>query len=69
VLSPDAIPERFRMRAHEFGESVTLQITQGQRTLHRQGFRRLPANTSIGFSGEWASQVDFSGDPVKIDVV
>jgi hypothetical protein len=42
---------------------------QAQRILYRQKLRRLLANTSIDLSGEWAKRVDFSGEPLKIEVV
>ncbi len=68
VLSPDAVPGRFRIRSPEFCHHATLEVTQGQRVLYRQIFRRLLANTSISFSGDWTKQVDFSGEPLKIVV-
>jgi hypothetical protein len=69
VLSPDALPNRFRIRSHEFRNHITLRVVQGQRALYSQKFRRLLANTSIEFSGEWAKGVDFSGEPLKIEEV
>jgi hypothetical protein len=69
VLSPDALPSRFRIRSHEFRNNATLKVTQGPRVLYRQKFGRLLANTSIVLSGEWAKSVDFSGEPLKIEVV
>jgi glycerol-3-phosphate dehydrogenase len=68
VLSPDALPGRFRLRSHEFRNHVTLKVMQGQRPLYSQKLRRLLANTSINLSGEWSNRVDFSGEPVKIEV-
>jgi glycerol-3-phosphate dehydrogenase len=68
VLSPDALPGRFRIRSHEFRDHITLGVRQGQRVLHRQKFRRLLANTSIDLSSEWAKNVDYSGEPLKIEV-
>jgi glycerol-3-phosphate dehydrogenase len=69
VLSPDALPGRFRIRSHDFRGQATLEVTQGQKVLYRQKFRRLIANTSINLSGEWTKRVDFSGEPLKIEVV
>jgi hypothetical protein len=69
VLSTDALPSHFRIRAHEFCDHITLQVTQGPRVLHRQKFGRLLANTSINLSGVWAKHVDFSDEPLKIEVV
>jgi glycerol-3-phosphate dehydrogenase len=66
VLSPDALPGRFRVRSHEFRNHGFLHITQGQKVLYSQKFRRLVANTSINLSGEWTDRVDFSGEPLKI---
>jgi hypothetical protein len=66
VLSPDALPDRFRIRSHEFRDQATLTVMQGQRVLFRQNFRHLLANTSINLSSEWVRSVDFSGDPVSI---
>ena len=68
VLSPDALPGRFRIRAHKFRNHITLNVMQGQKILYSQKFRRLLANTSIELSGEWAKYVDFSSEPVKIEV-
>jgi L-2-hydroxyglutarate oxidase LhgO len=68
VLSPDALPSRFRIRSHEFREHITLKVIQGQRVLYRQEFRRLLANTSINLSGEWAKRVDFSSEPLRVEV-
>jgi L-2-hydroxyglutarate oxidase LhgO len=68
VLSQDALPGRFRLRSREFRDHSTLTLRQGDRILHRQRFRRLPANTSINLSSEWAQHVDFSGEPVTIEV-
>jgi hypothetical protein len=68
VLSPDALPDRFRIRSHEFRNNIALQVRQGQRVLHRQKFRQLSANTSINLSGEWSKHVDFSGEPLKIEI-
>ena len=69
VLSPDALPSRFRIRSHEFRDQERLKVMQGQRILFQQKFRRLLANTSINLSSEWVTHVDFSGEPVKIIVV
>ncbi|HET8562428.1 MAG TPA: FAD-dependent oxidoreductase, partial [Candidatus Binatia bacterium] len=68
VLSPDALPGRFRIRSHEFRNQITLMVRQGQRVLYSQKFRRLLAKTSIDLSGEWAKRVDFSSEPLKIEV-
>jgi NADPH-dependent 2,4-dienoyl-CoA reductase/sulfur reductase-like enzyme len=68
VLSPDALPGRFRIRSHEFRDHITLKVRQGQRVLHGQKFRRLLANTSIDLSSEWAKNVDYSGEALKIEV-
>ena len=70
VLSLDALPRRFRIRSHAFRDQdqITLKITQGQRVLYAQKLRRLLANTSITISGEWAKHVDYSGEPLKIEV-
>ncbi|HEU0293150.1 MAG TPA: FAD-dependent oxidoreductase [Anaerolineales bacterium] len=68
VLSPDALPSRFRLRSYEFRNHITLKVMQGQRLLYSQKLRRLLANTSINLSGEWAKRVDFSSEPLKIEV-
>jgi L-2-hydroxyglutarate oxidase LhgO len=68
VLSPDALPRHFRIRAHEFRDHITLKVMQGLRILYSQKFGRLLANTSINISGEWVKRVDFSGEPLKIEV-
>jgi thioredoxin reductase len=68
VLSPDALSSRFRIRSHGFREHIALQVIQGPRVLHQQKFRRLLANTSITLAGEWVKRVDFSGEPVKIEI-
>ncbi|HET9907177.1 MAG TPA: FAD-dependent oxidoreductase [Anaerolineales bacterium] len=68
VLSPDALPSRFFIRAHNFTDQGALNITQGGKVLHRQKFRRLLANTTLTLSGEWVKQVDFSGEPLKIEI-
>jgi len=69
VLSPDALPSRIRIRSHEFRNHITLKVRQGQRVLYSQKFRRLLANTSINLSSEWAKRVDFSSEPLKIEVI
>jgi hypothetical protein len=69
VLSPDALPSRFRVRSHEFRDQAALQVRQGQSILYTQKFRRLLANTSVNFSGEWVNRVDFSGEPLVIKIV
>lgn len=68
VLSPDALPSRFRIRSHAFRNHITLKVVQGQRVLHSQKFRRLIANTSINISSEWAKRADFSSEPLKIEI-
>jgi hypothetical protein len=68
VLSPDALPSRFRIRSHEFRDHIALKVRQGQRALYRQNFGRLLANTSINLSSEWAKAVNYSGEPLKIEV-
>lgn len=68
VLSPDAFPSRFRIRSREFRDHIALRVMQGQRVLYHQNFRRLLANTSINISSEWARNVDFSSEPLKIEV-
>jgi hypothetical protein len=67
VLSPEALPGRFRIRSHEFRDHIMLKVMQGQKVLYRQKFRRLLANTSIDLSSEWAKDVDFSGEPLTIE--
>jgi len=69
VLASDALPSRLRVRSHEFRENITLQITQGQKVIDRQKFRHLLANESINISAEWTGQVDFSGEPLKVQIV
>jgi NADPH-dependent 2,4-dienoyl-CoA reductase/sulfur reductase-like enzyme len=69
VLSPDALPSRFRIRAREFRDRVTLKILQNQKVLYSRKYRRLVANTSLDISGEWVERVDFSGEPLKVEVV
>jgi thioredoxin reductase len=69
LLRPDALPRRFRFRSREFRDRITVQVRQGTKVLHRKGVRRLLANTSIELSGEWAKDLDFSGEPLKIEVV
>jgi hypothetical protein len=69
VLSPDALPSRFRIRAHAFRDRVTLKVLQAQKVLYSKKYRRLVANTSLDISGEWVRHVDYSGEPLKIEVV
>lgn len=69
VLSPDALPNRFRVRSHEFRDQAALRVRQGQNILHTQKFGRLPANTSINLSGEWTKRVDLSGEPLDIEII
>jgi hypothetical protein len=45
-----------------------LKVRQGQRVLYRKKFRRLLANTSINLSSDWAKEVDFSGEPLEIEI-
>jgi glycerol-3-phosphate dehydrogenase len=66
VLSPDAFPDHFRIRSHEFRNHIALKVMQGQRILYNQKFRRLLANTSIKISSGWVKLVDFSGEPLKV---
>ena len=68
VLSPDALPSRFRIRSHEFRDHIMLKVIQGQTVLYSQKFRDLLSNTAINLSGEWAKEVDFSGESVRIEV-
>ena len=68
VLSPDALPSLFRIRSHEFRDHITLRVLQGRSVLYTRKFRRLLANTSINLSSEWAKRVDFSGEPLKIEI-
>jgi thioredoxin reductase len=68
VLSPDALPSRFRIRSHKFRNHITLKVRQGQKVLYSQKFRRLLAHTSINLSSEWAKRVDFSGEHLKIEI-
>ena len=69
VLSPDALPNRFRIRSCEFRDHITLKVMQGGRLLYSQKFRRLLANTSIDLPGDWTRRVDFSDGALKIEVV
>jgi glycerol-3-phosphate dehydrogenase len=69
VISPDALPSRFRIRSHEFRNGIALRVRQGLKVLHHQKFRRLLANTSINLSSEWIKSVDFTDEPLKIEVV
>jgi hypothetical protein len=69
VLSPGALPSRFRIRSREFRNNVTLKVRQGSGILYHQKFKRLLANTSIDFSSEWTKHVDFTDEPLKIEVV
>jgi hypothetical protein len=68
VLSPDAVPRRFRIRSHEFRDHSTLKVMQGLKVLYQQKFRRLLANTSINLSSEWAEHVDYSGEPINVEI-
>jgi glycerol-3-phosphate dehydrogenase len=68
ALSPETLPGSFRIRSHEFRNRSTLKVRQGHKVLYTRKFRRLPANTSIDLSGEWTKGVDFSGEPVKIEI-
>jgi glycerol-3-phosphate dehydrogenase len=68
VICPDAVPSRFRIRSRQFRDHALLSVTQGQNVLFRQKFKRLLANTSIDLSGAWTKLVDFSGEPIKIQV-
>jgi hypothetical protein len=69
VIGPDAIPSRLRIRSREFRDHILLTARQGQKVLFRQKFKCLPANTSVSLSGAWTQRVDFSGEPVKIEVL
>ncbi|HSL28958.1 MAG TPA: FAD-dependent oxidoreductase [Anaerolineales bacterium] len=68
VLSPDALPNRLRIRSYEFRDHTILKVMQGGRLLHSQKFRRLLANTSIDLPGDWIRRVDFSDGALKIEV-
>jgi thioredoxin reductase len=68
LLSPDALPSRFRIRSHEFHEDIVLKATQGGKMLYRRKFSRLLANTSLDLSGAWTGHVDFSGEPLKVKI-
>jgi thioredoxin reductase len=68
VLSPDSLPRRFRFRSREFRERIAVQVRQGSKVLHSKNIRHLLANTSVDLPGEWARRVDFSGEPLKIEV-
>lgn len=69
IISPDALPERFRIRSHRFQDHATLNVTQGQKLIYSRKFNRLPANTSVNLTGEWTQAVDFGGEPLKIEVI
>jgi hypothetical protein len=69
VLSPDALPRRFRIRSQEFRDHSLLKVMQGPKLLHQQKFKRLLANTSIDISSEWIERVDYSGDPIRVEIV
>ena len=69
VISPDALPGRFRIRSHEFRHDVTVQITQGHKTLYRQKFKHLIANTSLNVSAAWTKHVDYSGETLVVEVI
>ena len=68
LLSPDVLPDRFRIRSNKFRDDMTLKVRQGDELLYRQKFKRLLANTSINISGEWTNYVNFSGEPLKMEV-
>ena len=68
VIGPDAMPSRLRIRSHGFRDHILLTVTQSQRVLFRQKFRRLLANTSLDLSAAWTKLVDFTGEPLKIDI-
>jgi L-2-hydroxyglutarate oxidase LhgO len=68
ILSPDALPSRFRIRSHEFRDHSLLKVVEGPKVLYQQKFRRLPANTSINLSSKWAEHVIYSGEPIKIEI-
>ncbi len=68
VISPDALPNQFRIRSHEFRDHVSLEVMQGQKVLYRQKFRHLIANTSINFSSNWVHRVDYSDEPLRLEV-
>jgi len=69
IISPDALPGRFRIRSHEFRHDVTVQITQGHKTLYRQKFKHLIANTSLNVSAAWTKHVDYSGETLVVEVI
>ena len=68
VIGPDAMPSRLRIRSHGFRDHILLTVTQSQRVLFRQKFRRLLANTSLDLSAAWTKLVDFTGEPLKIGI-
>ena len=68
VLSPDTLPDRFRIRSHAFQKGAVLNVMQGEKVLYSQRVNRLLANTSLNLSGEWTRQVDFAGEPLKLVV-
>lgn len=69
VISPDAMPDRFWIRSHQFLDDATFVVTQDNIVLYSQKFKRLPANTSVNLSGKWTQSVDFSSGPLKIEVI
>jgi L-2-hydroxyglutarate oxidase LhgO len=69
VLSSDALPKRFRLRAREFCGQATILVTQGDRELYSQKRRHLLANTSLDLAGAWTRDVHFYGEPLKIRVI
>lgn len=66
ILSADAPAERFWFRSNEFRRNVSLQLWQGTRVLYQKHVRRLIANTSLSLRSEWITNIDFTGEPIKL---
>ena len=56
----------FSFRVEQFLQNATLQVRQGNKTLHSQMFRRLMPNHTINLNGNWQAKLDFNAEAPKI---
>jgi len=64
----ESVPDAFRFQSKEFRNHVKLEIHQGERLIHAEHFSRLIANAPMNLTSKWASQVNRSGEAVRIVV-
>ncbi len=69
LLSPDSLPERFRVRSHSFCDNASLAVHQNGRLLHSGRLPPVLANTSLELSAGWAASVDFDAGPVRVELL